>query len=118
MCSNPPQVKLYQQSVFCIFQRVYSLLPPTYRDCWLEWQEAEDAKKAASKVEENKPRDQYLAKLMKKLKVEEKVESDSPAMDSSPAEDEEEDEELGDTWEDLASDEVDSKFWSVECWKH
>ena len=40
-----------------LWQRVYMLLPPPYRDVWLEWQDAEDKAKQETKAEENKVRD-------------------------------------------------------------
>ena len=38
----------------CKGQRVYQLLPPPYRDVWLEWQDAEDRGSAEAKAEKNK----------------------------------------------------------------
>jgi ATP-dependent RNA helicase DHX29 len=35
-------------------QRVYQLLPPPYRDVWLEWQDAEDKVRDEVKLQENK----------------------------------------------------------------
>uniref|UniRef100_A0A8D0KJS2 ATP-dependent RNA helicase DHX29 n=1 Tax=Salvator merianae TaxID=96440 RepID=A0A8D0KJS2_SALMN len=49
-------------------QSVYQLLPPTYRDVWLEWSDAEKKKEEENKMETNKPRDQFIAKLLNKLK--------------------------------------------------
>ena len=92
-----------------ICQRVYQLLPPPYRDCWLDWQEVEDKLKAATKEEENKPREQYISKLMKKLKVSEeegRMEEEEEEVQTEKKEEMNEEEEVGDTWEDLASDEV------------
>ena len=35
-------------------QKIYQLLPPPYRDVWLEWQDAEDRAKQETQTEENK----------------------------------------------------------------
>ncbi len=42
---------------FYILQRIYQLLPPPYRDVWLEWQEADNKQKENKKTEENKVSD-------------------------------------------------------------
>ena len=39
---------------FFELQRVYQLLPPAYRDVWLEWEDAEKKLKDDRKLEENK----------------------------------------------------------------
>lgn len=49
-------------------QSVHQLLPPTYRDVWLEWSDAEKKKEELNKMETNKPRDLFIAKLLNKLK--------------------------------------------------
>ncbi|XP_022087054.1 ATP-dependent RNA helicase DHX29-like isoform X2 [Acanthaster planci] len=48
---------------------IHQLLPPPYRDLWLEWRDAESKAKEEIKTEENKPRDQFVAQLLKKLKL-------------------------------------------------
>ncbi|XP_060558929.1 ATP-dependent RNA helicase dhx29-like [Ruditapes philippinarum] len=53
----------------CKGQSVYQLLPPPYRDVWLEWSDAEKRAAEDEKSKENKPRDQYLAKLMSKIQI-------------------------------------------------
>ncbi|KAG8598934.1 hypothetical protein GDO81_002806 [Engystomops pustulosus] len=50
-------------------QSVHQLLPPTYRDVWLEWSDAEKTKQEKDKLESNKPRDQFISKLLNKLKL-------------------------------------------------
>ncbi|XP_043920360.1 ATP-dependent RNA helicase DHX29 [Protopterus annectens] len=49
-------------------QSVHQLLPPTYRDVWLEWSDAEKKKEEQNKMETSKPRDQFITKLLNKLK--------------------------------------------------
>ncbi|KAH0502649.1 ATP-dependent RNA helicase Dhx29 [Microtus ochrogaster] len=46
-------------------QSVHQLLPPTYRDVWLEWSDEEKKKEELNKMETNKPRDLFIAKLLK-----------------------------------------------------
>ncbi|XP_053396907.1 ATP-dependent RNA helicase dhx29-like [Mercenaria mercenaria] len=53
----------------CKGQSVYQLLPPPYRDVWLEWLDAEKKAAQDEKSKENKPRDQFLAKLMSKIQL-------------------------------------------------
>lgn len=50
-------------------QSVHQLLPPTYREVWLEWSDAEKSRQEKDKLEVNKPRDQFIAKLLNKLKL-------------------------------------------------
>ncbi|XP_048452932.1 ATP-dependent RNA helicase DHX29 [Rhincodon typus] len=49
-------------------QAVHQLLPPTYRDVWIEWSEAEKKKTETRQIEKNKPRDQFITKLLHTLK--------------------------------------------------
>lgn len=51
-----------------LLQSVHQLLPPTYRDVWLEWNDVEKKKEEENKTETNKPRDQFIARLLNKLK--------------------------------------------------
>ena len=39
--------------MFC-YQRVYQLLPPPYRDLWLDWQDKDSQLIQEAKAEENK----------------------------------------------------------------
>ncbi|KAH9508703.1 ATP-dependent RNA helicase dhx29 [Bulinus truncatus] len=54
----------------CKGQPVHQLLPPPYRNIWLEWADEEKKEKDEAKEKENKPRDQFLARLLKKLNLE------------------------------------------------
>ncbi|XP_033625049.1 ATP-dependent RNA helicase DHX29-like [Asterias rubens] len=76
---------------------IHQLLPPPYRDVWLEWRDAENKAKEEVKIEENKPRDQFVSQLLKKLKLQSQTEgafTDQGKGDS--------DEDIEDSWEDHA----------------
>ncbi|CAJ0939148.1 unnamed protein product [Ranitomeya imitator] len=73
---------------------VHQLLPPTYRDVWLEWSDAEKCKEEKDKLEVNKPRDMFIAKLLNKLKL--RQQQLKPAKMSKVSDDPE------DSWENLA----------------
>ncbi|XP_073416043.1 ATP-dependent RNA helicase DHX29 isoform X2 [Dendrobates tinctorius] len=75
-------------------QSVHQLLPPTYRDVWLEWSDAEKCKEEKDKLEVNKPRDMFIAKLLNKLKL--RQQQLKPAKISKVSDDPE------DSWENLA----------------
>ncbi|XP_062898996.1 ATP-dependent RNA helicase DHX29 isoform X1 [Mobula hypostoma] len=49
-------------------QAVHQLLPPTYRDVWIEWSEAEKQKTEKKRIEKNKPREQFISRLLNTLK--------------------------------------------------
>ncbi|XP_029301118.1 ATP-dependent RNA helicase DHX29 [Cottoperca gobio] len=49
-------------------QSVHQLLPPTYRDVWLEWRDSEQQQQEESRTAANKPRDQFISRLLTKLK--------------------------------------------------
>ncbi|XP_062368583.1 ATP-dependent RNA helicase DHX29 isoform X2 [Cinclus cinclus] len=77
-------------------QSVHQLLPPTYRDVWLEWRDIEKKKEEESKIETNKPRDTFIAKLLNKLKQQQQLQSENqPKLSEGPE----------DSWENLVSDE-------------
>ncbi|KAM8961708.1 ATP-dependent RNA helicase DHX29 isoform 2-T2 [Pelodytes ibericus] len=78
-------------------QSVHQLLPPTYRDVWLEWSDEEKSKLEQNKMESNKPREQFIAKLMNKLKLQQPQQK--PPKETKVLEDPE------DSWENLASEE-------------
>ncbi|XP_064594320.1 ATP-dependent RNA helicase DHX29-like [Liolophura sinensis] len=82
----------------CKGQSVYQLLPPPYRDVWLEWEGAEKKEKEAKKSEKNKPRDQFLSKLLKKLQMED-VKEINKVQDFK--------EDTEESWESLADDDSD-----------
>lgn len=47
---------------------MHQLLPPTYRDVWLEWRDSEQQKEEESRTAANKPRDQFISRLLTRLK--------------------------------------------------
>ncbi|XP_004678377.1 PREDICTED: ATP-dependent RNA helicase DHX29 [Condylura cristata] len=80
-------------------QSVHQLLPPTYRDVWLEWSDAEKKKEELNKMETNKPRDLFIAKLLNKLKQQQLQQQQHCENKRENADDPEE------SWENLVSDE-------------
>ncbi|NXT35627.1 DHX29 helicase, partial [Pelecanoides urinatrix] len=77
-------------------QSVHQLLPPTYRDVWLEWRDIEKKKEEENKIETNKPRDNFIARLLNKLKQQQLLQSENqPKVSEGPE----------DSWENLVSDE-------------
>nr|XP_032812397.1 LOW QUALITY PROTEIN: ATP-dependent RNA helicase DHX29 [Petromyzon marinus] len=52
----------------CKGQSIHQLLPPPYRDVWLEWRDAEQAAQQAALAENNRPRDEFLDRLLAQLK--------------------------------------------------
>uniref|UniRef100_A0A8B9FYB8 ATP-dependent RNA helicase DHX29 n=1 Tax=Amazona collaria TaxID=241587 RepID=A0A8B9FYB8_9PSIT len=77
-------------------QSVHQLLPPTYRDVWLEWRDIEKKKEEENKIETNKPRDNFIARLLNKLKQQQQLQSENQPKTSEGPED---------SWENLVSDE-------------
>nr|XP_055109132.1 ATP-dependent RNA helicase DHX29 isoform X4 [Symphalangus syndactylus] len=80
-------------------QSVHQLLPPTYRDVWLEWSDAEKKREELNKMETNKPRDLFIAKLLNKLKQQQQQQQQHSENKRENSEDPEE------SWENLVSDE-------------
>uniref|UniRef100_A0A8C5WWC9 RNA helicase n=1 Tax=Laticauda laticaudata TaxID=8630 RepID=A0A8C5WWC9_LATLA len=78
-------------------QSVHQLLPPTYRDVWLEWNDAEKKKEEENKTETNKPRDQFIARLLNKLKQQQPLQQFEGKPKLS--------EDAEDSWENLISEE-------------
>ncbi|XP_036164410.1 ATP-dependent RNA helicase DHX29 isoform X1 [Myotis myotis] len=82
-------------------QSVHQLLPPTYRAVWLEWSDAEKKKEELNKMETNKPRDLFIAKLLNKVKqqlqLQQQQEHSEDKRESS--------EDAEESWENLVSDE-------------
>ncbi|XP_067658403.1 ATP-dependent RNA helicase dhx29-like [Haliotis asinina] len=81
----------------CPGQPIHQLLPPPYRDVWLEWRDADNTVKQEAKEKENKPRDQFIARFLRKVQMEDKKVRPSKVKVS-----ERNDEEM--TWEDLADE--------------
>lgn len=53
---------------YSLTQSVHQLLPPTYRDVWLEWRDSEQQQEEESRTAANKPRDQFISRLLTRLK--------------------------------------------------
>jgi len=87
---------------FC--QSVHQLLPPTYRDVWLEWRDSEQQQQEESRTAANKPRDQFISRLLTRLKQQQQNQSQGQQsssqsqLDLSSADKEEPEE----SWENLA----------------
>ncbi|XP_072228526.1 ATP-dependent RNA helicase DHX29 [Leuresthes tenuis] len=85
-------------------QSVHQLLPPTYRDVWLEWRDSEQQQQEESRTAANKPRDQFISRLLTRLKQQQQNQSQGQQsssqgqLDLSSADKEEPEE----SWENLA----------------
>uniref|UniRef100_A0A3Q2YFR0 RNA helicase n=1 Tax=Hippocampus comes TaxID=109280 RepID=A0A3Q2YFR0_HIPCM len=93
-------------------QSVHQLLPPTYRDVWLEWRDGEQQQQEETRSAANKPRDQFIARLLTRLKQQQHhhqhgLESQSDGQTRLGAA--EEVEEAEDSWENLASLDITEK---------
>lgn len=90
---------------------MHQLLPPTYRDVWLEWRDSEQQKKEESRVAANKPRDQFISRLLTRLKQQQ---NQNPSQDSGsmgqPGQDGSEDEEPEESWENLAGLDIEEQL--------
>nr|XP_046231230.1 ATP-dependent RNA helicase DHX29 [Scatophagus argus] len=84
-------------------QSVHQLLPPTYRDVWLEWRDSEQQKQEESRTAANKPRDQFISRLLTRLKQQQ---NQNQVQDSGSqvklGQGRAEDEEPEESWENLA----------------
>ncbi|KAI5099549.1 ATP-dependent RNA helicase DHX29 [Silurus meridionalis] len=52
-------------------QSVHQLLPPPYRDVWLEWRDGEQQREELTRSAINKPRDQFISRLLARVKQQE-----------------------------------------------
>uniref|UniRef100_A0A665UW36 ATP-dependent RNA helicase DHX29 n=1 Tax=Echeneis naucrates TaxID=173247 RepID=A0A665UW36_ECHNA len=85
-------------------QSVHQLLPPTYRDVWLEWRDSEQQKKEESRTAANKPRDQFISRLLTRLKQQQNQYQGQGSVSQGQAGLEHGgDEEPEDSWENLKS---------------
>ncbi|KAK1800697.1 hypothetical protein P4O66_005523, partial [Electrophorus voltai] len=91
-------------------QSVQQLLPPPYRDVWLEWRDSEHQQEEETRSAINKPRDQFISRLLARLKQQHPhtARADAP-LQSLPLGDEPED-----SWESLATPE-EAEPLSVGC---
>lgn len=83
---------------------MHTLLPPTYRDVWLEWRDNEQQQQEESRTAANKPRDQFISRLLTKLKQQQNLNQ----MQGSGSQGQlglggDGDEEPEESWENLAS---------------
>lgn len=84
-------------------QSVHQLLPPTYRDVWLEWRDSEQQKREESRTAANKPRDQFISRLLTRLKQQQQNQGPSHASQSQGQLGQNGgDEEPEESWENLA----------------
>lgn len=85
-------------------QSVHQLLPPTYRDVWLEWRDSEQQQQEESRTAANKPRDQFISRLLTRLKQQQN-QNHGPGSGSTgqQRQDQAGDEEPEESWENLAA---------------
>eukprot|EP00057_Strongylocentrotus_purpuratus_P033896 XP_793172.4 PREDICTED: ATP-dependent RNA helicase DHX29 [Strongylocentrotus purpuratus] len=86
-------------------QSIQQLLPPPYRDVWLEWMDAETKEKEETTERKNKPRDQFVGQMLKQIKASQsKNNTDQPEKKREEGGGEEDGEEA-ESWEDAWDDE-------------
>ncbi|XP_076614901.1 ATP-dependent RNA helicase DHX29 [Chaetodon auriga] len=83
-------------------QSVHQLLPPTYRDVWLEWRDSEQQKQEESRTAANKPRDQFISRLLTRLKQQQNQNQGQESGPQSLLQGGAGDEEPEESWENLA----------------
>ncbi|XP_063953335.1 ATP-dependent RNA helicase dhx29-like [Lytechinus pictus] len=88
-------------------QSIHQLLPPPYRDVWLEWMDAEVKEKEETTERKNKPRDQFVGQLLKQIKSSQSRKNDVAKLPNKREERGDEDEEEVDSWEDAWDDDDD-----------
>lgn len=105
-------------------QSVHQLLPPTYRDVWLEWRDSEQQTQEESRTAANKPRDQFISRLLTRLKQQQQNQGPShTAQSKSPLGQNGGEEEPEESWENLAAleladgDELEDKSGKRGAWK-
>ncbi|XP_057674377.1 ATP-dependent RNA helicase DHX29 isoform X2 [Corythoichthys intestinalis] len=84
-------------------QSVHQLLPPTYRDVWLEWRDSEQQQQEETRSAANKPRDQFIARLLTRLKQQQQYHHGSQSQSDDPTRRDAVEEEAEDSWENLAA---------------
>uniref|UniRef100_A0A8C5EDD9 ATP-dependent RNA helicase DHX29 n=1 Tax=Gouania willdenowi TaxID=441366 RepID=A0A8C5EDD9_GOUWI len=99
-------------------QSVHQLLPPTYRDVWLEWRDGEQQRREENRTAANKPRDQFISRLLTKLKQQQQSSqgqsSESEGERGPSKADDDEEEEPEESWESLAALDIREKGDDVE----
>ncbi|KAM3874618.1 ATP-dependent RNA helicase DHX29 [Diretmus argenteus] len=85
-------------------QSVHQLLPSTYRDVWLEWRDSEQQRQEESRVAANKPRDQFISRLLTRLKQQQNQSLNQSSEQAGPeTQHGAGDEEPEESWESLAA---------------
>lgn len=83
---------------------MHQLLPPTYRDVWLEWRDSEQQKEEACRTAANKPRDQFISRLLTRLKQQQNQSHPQGSLSRGQlGRSRSGDEEPEDSWENLAA---------------
>ncbi|XP_052808970.1 ATP-dependent RNA helicase DHX29-like [Mya arenaria] len=76
LCNNVKEAEHLASTLalynLCKGQSVYQLLPPPFRDVWLEWADQEKQAAQEENSRENKPRDTFLAKLFSRVQISDK----------------------------------------------
>uniref|UniRef100_A0A671V640 ATP-dependent RNA helicase DHX29 n=1 Tax=Sparus aurata TaxID=8175 RepID=A0A671V640_SPAAU len=84
-------------------QSVHQLLPPTYRDVWLEWRDSDQQKQEESRTAANKPRDQFISRLLTRLKQQQNQNQEQESTSQGQVgQGGDADEEPEESWENLA----------------
>uniref|UniRef100_A0A8D3EE70 ATP-dependent RNA helicase DHX29 n=1 Tax=Scophthalmus maximus TaxID=52904 RepID=A0A8D3EE70_SCOMX len=84
-------------------QSVHQLLPPTYRDVWLEWRDSEQLQQEECRTAANKPRDQFISRLLTRLKQQQNQDQGQESGSHDPVGlGRGEDEDPEESWENLA----------------
>ncbi|KAM6902734.1 ATP-dependent RNA helicase DHX29 [Xenentodon cancila] len=91
-------------------QSVHQLLPPTYRDVWMEWTDSDRQHQDESRTAANKPRDQFISRLLTRLKQQQQQQGQSRGEWSGSQRQEgfgsDAEEEPEESWENLAGLEI------------
>ncbi|XP_041825881.1 ATP-dependent RNA helicase DHX29 isoform X2 [Melanotaenia boesemani] len=97
-------------------QSVHQLLPPTYRDVWLEWRDSEQQQQDESRTAANKPRDQFISRLLTRLKQQQQNQSQGqkPASQGQHGLSGADEEEPEESWENLAGLDIGEREKDVE----
>lgn len=82
---------------------MHQLLPPTYRDVWLEWRDSDQQKQEESRTAANKPRDQFISRLLTRLKQQQNQNQEQESTSQGQVgQGGDADEEPEESWENLA----------------
>lgn len=101
-CVRNPYLNILFLLFLSVSQSVHQLLPPPYRDVWLEWRDGEQQQEERTRSAINKPRDQFISHLLARVKQQQPQLEPCPT-DPSPSHCTE------DSWEALADMEAEEK---------